>query len=871
MNREEKSILEKATQVLRTDVPDTEAITASTAKAAQRLGIQIDHEVFYGAIRNCDDVRLLLDSYRAGTLSEARKLLVQAHLGECGMCLRHFREGGAGTAVDWARPRVAPREHIASTPQRHPRAWGWALALSCALLATAAFVYRAYWQVPPGVRAEVQSIDGSAYLISGPGNTRLAPGAKLLEGDRMRTAGDSYVVLRLSDGSVVEVNQRSTLGVSARGRNTTVKLDEGGLIVTAAHRTSGHLYVRTPDCRLAVTGTLFSINSGIKGSRVVVLQGSVEVAHAGMHALLHPGEQMATSDNLAPEPLDQEFAWSADREKYIGLMAQLANVQHLIAQIPFPQPRYSSDLLPRMPSNTLLYISIPNLGDYLSQANAIFQDQLSQSPELQQWWARGQKHNNQDLNSLVEKIHEVSQYLGDEVVIAGIGQGNQPGIVVLAQVERSGLDAELRQQFSAATGGLVVLSEASLAGAGATEVPGGYALVREHEVMFSNSIATLKQFNAQLDAGASGFAAGGFGKQITAAYQRGAGIILAADLHAMLQNRMNHGTQASAGEGAFENSGMGDLEYLIAEHRETNGMPQNHLNLQFSGTRQRVASWLAAPAPIASLDFVSPNAAVVVAGLSKDPAAIADDIMEMASQPKGSDASWSDIDSKLQINVRDDLVANMGGDFLIALDGPVLPTPSWKVVIEVNDPDRLENTLERIVQAVNSQTQGTKGHTVAIETSTAGSQRYYAIQDVTTGNVVANYTFDDGFMIVAPQRALLMDAMQIHASGNTLGQSAAFRALLPRDENENYSAVAYQNLSPVLTPLLSQFSGDSANAIRKLAADSRPTVACAWGKDSRIEAASDSRLFGFDFLTLGAILDSQNKSGIHGTSLPGRP
>jgi FecR protein/Putative zinc-finger len=857
-------------------VPDNEAITASAAKAAQRLGIPMNKEVFSGAIRNCDDVRQLMNSYRAGTLSEARMLLVQAHLSECGPCLRHFREGGVEAAVDWSRPRVVSRERVRSTPRMHPHAWGWALALSCALVAASFFVYKAYWQVPPGVRAEVESINGSAYLISGPGNRRLAPGAKLLEGDRMRTAGDSRAVLRLSDGSIVEVNQRSTLDVSARGRNTTVALDEGALIVTAAHRTSGHLYVRTPDCRLAVTGTLFSVNSGIKGSRVAVLQGSVEVAHAGMHALLHPGEQMATSDNLAPEPLDQDFAWSADHQKYIGLMAQLANVQHLIAQIPFPQSRYSSDLLPRMPNNTVLYISIPNLGDYLSQANAIFQDQLSQSPELQQWWARGQKRNSQDLNSLVEKIHDVSQYLGDEVVVAGIGQENQPGIAILAQVQRSGLDSELRQQFSNATGGpmggLVVLDEASLAGADATsEVHGGYALVREHEVVFSNSIATLKEFNAQLDAGTSGFASSGFGKQIAAAYQRGAGIILAADLHAMLQNKINRGALAPGRESALEDSGMNDLQYLIAEHRETNGMPENHLNLQFSGTRQRVASWLASPAPIGSLGFVSPNAAVVVAALSKDPASIADDIMEMASQSKGSTESWSEIDSKLQISVRDDLMANLGGDFLISLDGPVLPTPSWKVVIEVNDPDLMENTLERMVQAVNSQTQGTKAHTIAIETSTAGSQRYYAIEDVTTGNVVANYTFDDGFMIVAPQRALLMDALQIHASGNSLGQSAAFRALLPRDQNENYSAVAYQNLSPVLTPLLSQFSGDSANAIRKLAADSRPTVACAWGKDTRIEAASDSRLFGFDFLTLGAVLNSGNKSGIHGTSLPARP
>ncbi len=66
-----------------------------------------------------------------------------------------------------------------------------------------------------------------------------------------------------------------------------------------------------------------------------------------------------------------------------------------------------------------------------------------------------------------------------------------------------------------------------------------YALVRQHEVAFSNSVALLKQVNAQLNAGASGFAAEDFGQQIAAAYSRGAGIILAADLHQMMANRTN--------------------------------------------------------------------------------------------------------------------------------------------------------------------------------------------------------------------------------------------------------------------------------------------------------------------------------------------
>ena len=63
----------------------------------------------------------------------------------------------------------------------------------------------------------------------------------------------------------------------------------------------------------------------------------------------------------------------------------------------------------------------------------------------------------------------------------------------------------------------------------------------------------------------------------------------------------------------------------------------------------------------------------------------------------------------------------------------------------------------------------------------------------------------------------------------------------------------------MLGPLLSQFSGESANAIKQLAADARPTAICAWGKDSRIEVASDSHLFGFDLLTLGTLIDSGNK------------
>jgi hypothetical protein len=240
---------------------------------------------------------------------------------------------------------------------------------------------------------------------------------------------------------------------------------------------------------------------------------------------------------------------------------------------------------------------------------------------------------------------------------------------------------------------------------------------------------------------------------------------------------------------------------------------------------------------------------------------IADDLMTMAAEGEGAQTKWTEAEAKLRISFRDDLAANLGGEFLWSLDGPVLPTPSWKAVMEVRNPQRLESILERLTQSLNDQAHAnqTQSHPVAIESSQIGAQRFYSVRDLTSGSIVAQYIFADGYMIVAPNRALLMEALESHASGDSLARSAAFKALLPKDENENYSAIAYQNLGPVLTPLLSQLSGESAQAIRQLAADSRPTAICAWGRDSRIEAASNSHLFGFDFLTLGALTSSGNK------------
>ena len=257
------------------------------------------------------------------------------------------------------------------------------------------------------------------------------------------------------------------------------------------------------------------------------------------------------------------------------------------------------------------------------------------------------------------------------------------------------------------------------------------------------------------------------------------------------------------------NSGIEDLRYLIAEHRETNGTPDNHLNLQFSGTRQRVASWLGSPAPIGSLDFVTTECGRRGGRCFEGPDSDCGrhHRHDRARAPAAS--AWTRRRPKLEHRYSQRSMANLGGEFLLALDGPVLPTPSWKAVIEVNDSAQFEITLERLVQTVNSHAQGANAHPVAIDPSQVGGQSFYAVHDVTTGAVVAEYTFSDGYMIVAPTRALLMDALQTHDSGTRWAVRQASRRCCRWIRMRTIPRVAYQNLGPVLTPLLRTCSAAS--------------------------------------------------------------
>jgi len=104
---------------------------------------------------------------------------------------------------------------------------------------------------------------------------------------------------------------------------------------------------------------------------------------------------------------------------------------------------------------------------------------------------------------------------------------------------------------------------------------------------------------------------------------------------------------------------------------------------------------------------------------------------------------------------------------------------------------------------------------------------------------------------------LVMEALRIHQSGNSLAKSADFQNLLPRDRFTNVSALLYQNLAPVVAPVAQQLSPSQLQSLGQLAADAKPSLICAYGGENDIQVASNSRFFGLDLntLALSSLLD----------------
>lgn len=825
---------------IREEAPDPDAASEAAARVRARL-LAPATSATVDRLESCADFRALLPVYREGTLSEARRMLVEDHLHSCVGCRRVF-QGGRSVVLPLASRKPTVRRIVP-----------WAVAAAVILAARLTLppvLDRTF--APSGARATVASIDGALYRVSSQGLTALSSGTPIGENEEIRTAKGSRAVVRLRDGSMIEMTERTELTLSERWSGKTVHLDRGSVMVEAAKQRLGRLEVATQDCLVTVKGTIFGVSRGTKGSRVSVVEGEVKVDQDGASQLLHKGDQKATNASMANTSVAEDVSWSRNSAKYLALLGELSAIQKRIEAIPGPGLRYQSKLAGLLPENTVVFASIPNLGTTLAEANNIFEERVQQSAVLSEWW---NQQESQKLRLIVNQVRTFSDYLGDEIVLGVAASGAQmQDPILLAEVRRPELRGFLEQQFSllnkSGQGAAPVLLD-NPRNMTMQRLHGPLVMVHGNVVALSSQPATLSRVAELADstAGRGRFLATPFWARISQSYQSGAGWLFAADMEQIVAHHVppsqNVSNQTSI-------AGADNVRFLVIERKDNLGRTENSAALSFAGERRGIASWLAAPGPMGTLDFVSPEASFSGSFVVKNPGTLLQELVTLAGSQGGPADYLSKFQQETGINLLNDVAATLGGEMTVAVDGPLLPTPSWKVAFEVDNPARLEWSIE---QAVKTAQHDAPDAEIQHTNQQVGALTYYTLASSKLPTEI-NYVFTDGYLLMAPARALLTSSMQNRASGTTLSRSAAFRAQLPQDGHVNFSALLYYNLGATVGPVVDQLKAsgimtpEQQRSAALLTANREPGLIYAYGEPDRIVVASRSGFFGLGLDTL---------------------
>lgn len=857
----EENILDRVTAEIRNESIDAATVSAAADRVWARVSAVAGEAEFQmpaaDHIEGCGDFQSLIPAHLAGKLSEARSLLLVDHTHECIPCRKAMNE---------ARSRRSAIRKTAAQPRRYAlrpvvMRWGIAAALVIGFgLLAVPFVQR-YW--PYGeFEATVQAAEGQVFQVADTRTASVSTGAKLQKGEKVRTARDARAVVRLGDGSLIEMKDRSELYLTKNGAGTTIHLNRGSIVVEAAKQGDGRLFVESGDSLVSVTGTVFSVNNGTKGSRVSVIEGEVNLNHGGSDRVLRSGEQATTSPAISTIPVKDEVAWSRKASHYAAVLSGLASLKNELKTIQQPGVRNSTHLLDLMPENTVVYAALPNLADSIAESHRIIQEKMSQNPALRQWWEKDQSGRGQNMDQVVETIRQFGSYLGDEIAVSvSMNEQGKPGEpLVLAELKNSaGLREFLEQQIAKYSGNqkgnpeLRFVENPLTAPASAvksdTRKDELYVWIQDNLFAASPKLEQLRSLAIVVAGGGkSSFTATTFRNRIAQIYQEGAGLVVAANLESVVAQTTTErakGPDAEKRESALNQLGILSVKYFVLDQKDTNGKTHTQASLSFNDTQRGIPSWLAAPGPMGSLEYISPDANVVAGFVVKNPVSLVDDllgVLETVSPDlrKNLDKQQSDHG----LDIRKDIAAPLGGEFAFAIDGPILPTPSWKLVFEVNDPAHLQQTLERVVGEVNKEAAKIGRAGLTWEQTDIGGRVYYTLRSTDFGFLEVNYTYANGYLIVGPSRAVVERSLRARDSGSSLLRSAKFIAGLPADGNANFSAVFYHNLA-ALVPAGLASSADRLpqgpqQAMKALAADMAPTLAYAYAQDDSITFAANT-------------------------------
>lgn len=794
--------LEKALEAIRSENAPEAVEGAARARVLEKLMASPE------AV--CAGFRPMLAAYAEGRLEKEKQWLLEDHLGRCAACRRAFAELKGGPRV-LGKPPAGP-------PAR--RRWrGWAVAAGLAVVMLWAGRDRIdRWLAPSGPVARVERAEGVALDERG---AALSAGAAIANGAHVRTAGGARLLMRLADGSRIEMNERSELAVAAAWSGATVQLARGDVIVEAAKQRRGTLRVQTQDAEARVRGTVFAVSRGLNGSLVSVVEGAVEVRNAAGRRMLKPGEVAATNPALEAVDVRSTVAWSTEAERYLALLAEFASLEKRITELASAPPRTAATMLDALPRHTFAYLAVPNLGEAVEEAARLLDERAAHSAVFAEWWNLAETKR---LREALGDMTRVSPMLGEEIVFVIAAAQSGPVPVVLAPVK-----AGAEQELDAALAGIRSRRDEPFV----WKIAAGRLTVAATQAHLDWALATAGE-----GAGSE------FAQEIAAHYRRGTSWLAAL---------------YPGGRYAGEGPHVILPRTVFFEQRRTPAGDENEMTVGYAAGSAGPAAWLAASGSSAAVEYFSGQAHVVFAASSREPRQIYDELLAQVTRlrPEAA-AKLALVESRLGIRLGDDIASALGTEFAVGIEQPTVPVPGWLAVAEVLQPAALDAAIGRAVDAINAELAAKDpSRKLALTQESAGGLVWSTLRNPAAPGAIT-WTYHAGFLVAGPDRSAVERAISTRESGLSLAQNSAFRGLLPASAGVHPAGLLWVNVGEALRKLA---AGISNPAVQKMLEDRGPALVAFSGDGERIRATSRTSL-------TSLLLDAMLASGAQSVSGP---
>lgn len=762
-----------------------------------------------------------IPDYLANRLSPALTVLFEAEARES-MALRR--------ALNNAKKAASQSERNESKTLKKTRRLGWLYSAAAALVVSFSFILVSpkFPSFNQSQLVQVEDVSGKLYQVKNGHLQALSAGDWVDGAEVLRTASETTAMLVLDDGSRIEVGPRAELQFMRRGQGNRIDVERGKIIVAASPQGSGTLDVMTEEFVVSVTGTIFEVGHGANGSRVSVIEGEVQVQQRGNSTSVVPGEQFATRTmGKTLLGIENDIAWSRNAGEYIAMLQEVAALQLDIENALQTEVRYSKRLLNLVPENTVFYGAVPNAPEKIAEVYTVVRERIKQSEVMSRKFESLELDDEfAQLDKVTNWLAEMGDALGDETV-AALKLVNQPSgqsviPVILSEVNAEAFRANFESRLASwrqellkskesedsskidkpsPEFNIVIIDDPSQA------LPNQLSIWLNGDLLIASVGAeTFQEIEKAIEGKGSKFMDSGLYTQLVKYYDKGAKFIAGVDLQTMLNSQEINVEVDAETESALGLTGLANAQFLMVHHGQDSSDSNFSAELIFEGERAGIMSWLAEPAPMGSLDFFSINTAFVSAFIAKSPELIFQEIKQVSGE------SWDSVSSEsaLVAEISEDLAASFGGEVAFGLDGPALPTPSWKIVLEVNDQALLQETITRIIDTANAQDSDTERHIEIVPVEMAGHNAYQVQLSVkpniknakNTIDVSINYAYIDGYLIAAPNAAFLERAINQYQSGIGLLSSRAFQSLLAQGGDFDVSALAYSRIEQLMSDLM---------------------------------------------------------------------